>query len=60
MYRSQASGVGYVKVNLSPVVGLSYTDTTVASGQTYYYVTTAVDSGGDESTFSEEIQMVIP
>ena len=28
--------------------------------QTYYYVTTSVDNSGDESTYSEEVQMIIP
>jgi fibronectin type 3 domain-containing protein len=60
VYRSNVSGSGYTKINLSPVSGLTYTDTIVVSGQTYYYVVTAVDSIGDESAFSNQIQKVIP
>jgi hypothetical protein len=60
VYRSNISGSSYAKINSAPVPGLSYTDATVASGQTYYYVTTAVDSIGDESGFSNEIQEVVP
>ena len=58
--RSNISGSGYAKINSTPVSGLTYTDATVMSGLTYYYVLTAVDSSADESGFSNEIQMVIP
>ena len=33
-------------VNSSPVTSLSYTDTTVSAGQTYYYVVTSVNATG--------------
>lgn len=38
----------------------SYTDTTVASGQTYYYVATEVDSTGMEGVYSSEVSAIIP
>src|SRR5207342_744656 len=60
VYRSVTSGTGYVKINSSAVGGLSYTDSTVLNSTTYYYVTTSVDNSGDESTFSQEVQMIIP
>ena len=60
VYRSTVSGSGYAKINSSAVGGLTYADTTVVNGQTYYYVTTSVDTSGDESTYSEEVQMVVP
>jgi hypothetical protein len=60
VYRSNISGGGYSKIDFTPVSGLIYTDTTVVSGQTYYYVVTAVDLIGDESAFSNEIQEAIP
>lgn len=60
VYRSTTSGSGYTKVNSSLVGGVSYTDSTVASGTTYYYVTTAVDGSGTESNYSNEVQAVIP
>ena len=59
MYRSTVSGGGYAKINSSVVGGLTYTDAAVVNGQTYYYVTTSVDASGDESTYSEEVQMVV-
>jgi fibronectin type 3 domain-containing protein len=60
VYRSTVSGTGYVKINSSAVSLLSYTDATVLNGTTYYYVTTAFDSTGAESTFSNEASAVIP
>ena len=60
VYRSTVSGGGYAKTNSSVVGGLTYTDAAVVNGQTYYYVTTSVDTSGDESTYSEEVQMVVP
>jgi fibronectin type 3 domain-containing protein len=42
------------------VAGTSYTDVTVQGGQTYYYVTTAIDSGGNESVYSNEATAVVP
>ena len=43
VYRSVTSGGNYVRINSSLVQGLAYTDNTVMSGVTYYYVTRAVD-----------------
>lgn len=60
VYRSTTSGSGYVKLNSSVVSGLNYTDSNVQSATTYYYVTTAVDSGGNESTYSNQATAVIP
>jgi hypothetical protein len=60
VYRSTVSGSGYTKVDSSLVSGLNYTDSTVQSGTTYYYVTTAVDSSGSESVYSNEVSAPIP
>jgi hypothetical protein len=60
VYRSTVSGSGYTKINSSVVSGLTYTDATVVSGVTYYYVTTSVDSSGDESSFSEQVKTIVP
>jgi fibronectin type 3 domain-containing protein len=38
---------------------LTYTDSTVQNGATYYYVTTAIDPNG-ESIFSNPVSAVIP
>jgi hypothetical protein len=60
VYRSTVSGSGYSKINSSVVSGLTYTDATVVNGVTYYYVTTSVDSSGEESSFSEQVKMIVP
>jgi fibronectin type 3 domain-containing protein len=60
VYRSTVSGSGYTRVNPLAVPGLAYTDSTVLNATTYYYVTTAVDSSGFESTFSNEVSAAVP
>jgi len=60
VYRGTVSGGPYTKVNGSPIGALIYGDTTVLSGQTYFYVTTSVDASGNESVFSNEGTAVIP
>ncbi len=60
VYRSTVSGSGYTKINSSLVAVLDYTDSTVQSGTTYFYVTTSVDSSGNESVFSNEVSAPIP
>jgi fibronectin type 3 domain-containing protein len=60
VYRSTLSGSAYTKINSSLVAGLSYSDSTVQNSTTYFYVTTAVDSNGLESSFSNEMSAPIP
>ena len=60
VYRSTVSGSSYTKINSSLVAGLNYTDSTVQSGTTYYYVGTAVDSIGNESVYSNEVSATVP
>jgi len=60
VYRGTVSGGPYTLLTSASVAGLTWTDATVANGETYYYVTTSVDNGGDESGYSEEAQMAIP
>jgi hypothetical protein len=60
VYRSTVNGSGFAKVNSSLVGSLTYSDTTVEAGTTYYYVTTAVDSSGSESAYSNEVSATIP
>lgn len=60
VYRSTTSGIGYAKITGASVPNLTYTDSTVQNGTTYYYVTTAVDSSGTESLYSNEAQAIIP
>ncbi len=60
VYRGSASGGPYSEQNSSLVTQTAYADTTVQAGQTYYYVTTAVDSGGNQSSYSNEVQAIVP
>ena len=69
---STSNGISYYKVYRGTVSGgpysllatnvsvTSYTDSSVQSGSTYYYVTTAVDSSGVESGYSDIAPAVIP
>jgi fibronectin type 3 domain-containing protein len=61
VYRSTTSGTGYAKLNAASVAPTTtYTDSSVQSGVTYYYVVTAVDGSGSESVFSNQATAVIP
>ena len=61
VYRGTTSGGPYsTKLNSSLITALQYSDTTVASGQTYYYVVTAVNSSNVESADSNQTVAVIP
>jgi hypothetical protein len=60
VYRGTKSGGPYQRLTTSPQPGTSYTDSTVLTGTTYYYVSTAVDSNLAESVYSNQAQAVIP
>jgi len=60
VYRGTTSGGPYTLVSSGLVSVLTYTDSTVQAGATYFYVVTAVDSSGNESAFSNEVQAVVP
>jgi hypothetical protein len=60
VYRATKTGGPYTKINRSPVASLTYVDGSVSSGQAYYYVATAVDSKGNESTYSTEAAAAVP
>jgi len=60
VYRSTQSGGPYAMINSVLDQNTAYTDSTVADGQTYYYATTAVNSDGQESGYSNLSQAVIP
>jgi HYDIN/CFA65/VesB family protein/centrosomal CEP192-like protein len=60
IYRGSLSGGPYARLTSSPDSGTTFTDRGVQRGQTYFYVTTAVQQGGTESAFSNEVRAVIP
>lgn len=59
-YTSATSGGPYTILTGTPVAATSYTDTSVLSGEVYYFVVTAVDSTNVESAFSDEVCALIP
>ena len=61
VYRSTVSGGPYTKI--SPTLATSsllFTDTTPVSGKQYFYVVTAVDTNGAESSASVQVAVTIP
>jgi hypothetical protein len=60
VYRSSKTSGPYAKVNSVADASTSYSDSTVANGQVYYYVVTAVDSSNIESAYSNQVSVTIP
>jgi hypothetical protein len=60
VYRSSTSGGPYTKVNSSLLSTTSFSDATVQAGQSYFYVTTAVDANNAESVYSNEVSATVP
>ncbi|MGB8540657.1 MAG: choice-of-anchor D domain-containing protein [Candidatus Acidiferrales bacterium] len=60
VYRSLNSGKTYSILNSQADSGTSYTDNSVASGQSYVYVVTSVNSSGVQSAYSNPIDVTIP
>lgn len=60
VYRGNVSGGPYTRLNLSADASLNFTDPSVTSGQTYFYVVTAVDGNNYESGLSSEVSAQIP
>jgi hypothetical protein len=59
-YSSNVSGGPYVRMTGTPMTNPTYTDATVQSGRTYYYVVTALDATGTESINSTEVSVLVP
>jgi hypothetical protein len=59
VYRGTSTGGAYSKISAMNA-DTTYTDTSVQAGQTYVYVTTAVDGSGKESANSNQALAVIP
>jgi fibronectin type 3 domain-containing protein len=60
VYRSQAQSGPYVDYNAGPLDALSFDDSSVVPGATYFYVVTSLDSEGDESVFSNQAVVALP
>jgi hypothetical protein len=60
IYRGTQTAGPFARLSPTVIAGTSYTDTTVQSAHDYYYVATAIDSAGTESSYSNEISVVVP
>jgi fibronectin type 3 domain-containing protein len=60
VYSSLVSGGPYAKLTPVPTLTTNYSDTSVQSGRTYYYVVTAVSASSVESFYSNQATAVIP
>jgi concanavalin A-like lectin/glucanase superfamily protein/Big-like domain-containing protein len=60
IYRATTSGGPYTRINSSLDSNTSYNDQAVQDGVTYYYVTTALNSQGQESTYSNQASATLP
>ena len=60
VYRGSKPSGPFTQLNSSPDSSPSYSDSTVSSGQVYYYYVTAVNSSNIQSADSNEISVTIP
>jgi len=60
VYRSSKTSGPYTQLNSAPETSPTYSDATVASGQVYYYVVTAVNSSNIQSAYSNQVSVSIP
>jgi Abnormal spindle-like microcephaly-assoc'd, ASPM-SPD-2-Hydin len=60
VYRGTAETGTYTRINSSLDPDTSYTDKMIVDGRTYYYATTAVNSSGKESGYSNRVKVVVP
>ena len=60
VYRSDVSGGPYQRISSALVTSPTYTDTTVQGGGHYFYVVTSVKKNGEESPYSNEVDVTIP
>jgi hypothetical protein len=60
VYRRTGSTGGFAKLQGTVDSSTSFTDMSVADGQTYFYVVMAVAAGDAESAFSSQVEVTIP
>ncbi len=60
MFRGNAVAGPFHQINAGIDSSTDYTDSTVAAGNTYYYVTTAVNAQGEQSGYSNVTEAAIP
>jgi Abnormal spindle-like microcephaly-assoc'd, ASPM-SPD-2-Hydin len=60
VYRSQLQSGPYVDYSAGPLDAMSFDDSSVIPGATYFYVVTSLDSEGDESVYSNQAAVALP
>ena len=60
IYRKTSANGSFTKINPNLDPDTHYTDATAAGGKTYYYATTAVNSRGKESGYSNRAEVAVP
>jgi len=60
LYRGTQSGGPYAKMNPSVLSNTNYTDSSIQSGATYYYVSTSINGENQESAYSNQASATIP
>src|SRR5580692_8370746 len=60
VYRGTKPSGPFSQLNSSPESSPTYSDSTVSSGQVYYYYVTAVDSSNIQSADSNEVSVTVP
>jgi len=60
VYRGTKPSGPFTQLNSSPEASPSFSDSTVSSGQVYYYFVTAVDSSNIQSADSNQVSVAIP
>jgi Abnormal spindle-like microcephaly-assoc'd, ASPM-SPD-2-Hydin len=60
IYRKTSSDPSYARINSRLDPDTNFTDTNVIPGETYYYATTAVNTKGKESDYSNHVEVVVP
>jgi Abnormal spindle-like microcephaly-assoc'd, ASPM-SPD-2-Hydin len=58
IYRGTSPG-SYTKINTTLDPNTTYTDASVSAGTTYYYAATAVNSSGQESSYSAPVEIAV-
>jgi len=60
VFRSTTSGGPYTQINSGLDTTTTYNDLAVQDGVTYYYVTTAVNNAGQQSSYSNQSSATVP
>jgi fibronectin type 3 domain-containing protein len=60
VYRGTSANGSYSRINSTVDANTAFTDSSVATGSTYYYAATSVNASGQESSLSTPVQVAVP